>query len=72
MVLLCPKMYMPRIKMTLKQDVLKLLEKTKAQIYLLFEKHNLDAAFFDLSIDLNVDINETKLRVREKQKALQI
>jgi hypothetical protein len=55
----------------LKQDILALLEETRAQVYRLFEKYSFDAAFFDMLIDFRVVVDEAELRVRERQKRVQ-
>jgi hypothetical protein len=56
----------------IKQRVLKVLEDTKEAIHRAFEEEGYDESYFDILIDLKVKIDDTILRVYEKERAIDI
>ncbi len=61
-----------REEVLLKQKVLELLETTRNKVYNIFEESGFDAAFFDIDIDFKVGIDHTTIRVREREKRVEL
>jgi len=51
-------------------DILKLLTKTKEDIFEIFHEHNYDPAYFNINILLSIIIDDIELKVSEGWDAL--
>jgi len=54
----------------LMQEALEILTLTKLELMKLYEKYGYDGAYFNTIIDLNFSVDEKKIQVKEKWKAL--
>jgi len=54
----------------LMQEALEILTLTKLELTKLYEKHGYDGACFDTIIDLNFSVDEKKIQVKQKWKAI--
>jgi len=54
----------------LMQEALEILTLTKLELTKLYEKYGYDGAYFDTIIDLNFSVDEKKIQVKQKWKAI--
>jgi hypothetical protein len=54
----------------LMQEALEILTLTRLELINLYTKYGYDGAYFDTIIDLNFSVDEKKIRVKQKWKAL--
>ncbi len=52
------------------KDILSLLHQCKEEIFEIFHKHGYDSAYYDVTIDLRVQIDEVNLNIKEKWESL--
>jgi hypothetical protein len=54
----------------LMQEALEILTLTKLELIKLYEKYGYDGAYFNTIIDLNFSVDEKKIQVKQKWKAI--
>jgi hypothetical protein len=54
----------------LMQEALEILTLTKLELIKLYEKYGYDGAYFNTIIDLNFSVDEKKIQVKQKWRAL--